>query len=72
MKERIETKEFYQQVLKESYGGVMYNLANLEKYKVEKPREMQELVLLWQRMTEGEKERCGGIMKGALLFLLER
>lgn len=55
----------YQQVVRESFGGVMYNVANRSKYDAE------EIIKTWDSMTPAEKESAGGVTKGALNFLKE-
>lgn len=55
----------YQQVVRESYGGVMYNVANRGLY------EADEIISIWDSMTAFEKESADGITKGALSFLKE-
>jgi hypothetical protein len=64
--EQIESNKVYKQVLADSFGGVMYNVANAGKYDAE------EIKALWESMTDGEKSVAGGIMKGAMSFLNER
>lgn len=59
----IENNEVYKQVLADSFGGVMYNVANQGKYNA------SEVLELWDSLTESEKSASGGIMKGAINFL---
>lgn len=59
----IANNEVYKQVLKDSFGGIMYNVANRDKYNAD------ELLKLWSELTDSEKEFAGGIMKGAMNFL---
>ncbi len=59
----IENNEVYKQVLKDSSGGVMYNVANRDKY------DTTELLTLWDNLSDAEKNSVGGIMKGAINFL---
>lgn len=61
--EQIKSNETYKQVLKDSYGGIMYDVANRSKY------DTTELMQLWSDMPATEKELAGGIMKGAINFL---
>lgn len=61
----ISNNPTYQQVLKDSFGGVMYNVANRGKY------DTQEVLSLWESLTDQEKNSVGGIMKGAIDFLKE-
>ena len=60
---QIENNEVYQQILKDSFGGIMYNLDNLNKY------DTKELLSLWDKLEAVEKEAAGGIMKGVFDFL---
>jgi len=66
-KQLIEANPFYQQILSDSFGGVIYNVANQHKYDEGK----QTLLKLWDDMTESQKSAAGGIMKGAMNFLRE-
>ncbi len=63
--ETIKASPVYQQILKDSYGGIMYNVANRGKY------ESAAIEALWYGMTESERESAGGIMTGAFNFLKE-
>ena len=63
LKAQIENSEVYKQILKESSGGVMYNMANAGKY------DDAEILSLWDKIEY--KDSVGGIMKGAINFLLE-
>ena len=51
------------QVLKDSYGGIIYDVANRDKY------ETVELLALWENLDACEKESAGGIISGAINFL---
>jgi hypothetical protein len=64
--EKIKNNEVYKQVLKDSFGGVMYDVDNRNKY------DTQELFALWGTLTPVEKESVGGIMEGAFNFLQGR
>jgi len=46
MFEKIESNETYQQVLKDSFGGVLYNVANENKYNT---AELQEIVSTYSK-----------------------
>lgn len=63
--EQIKENEVYKQVLADSFGGVMYNVANRNKY------DCTEIIKLWDEATSSEKESAGGILKGAINFLKE-
>lgn len=62
----IENNPVYQQVLSDSFGGVMYDVANQGKYN------SKELLQQWEQLTESQKNLAGGIMKGAIDFLQEK
>lgn len=59
----IEQDAVYKQVLADSFGGIMYNVANYGKY------DATHLIAMWDNLTPGEQSCAGGIMKGALNFL---
>lgn len=61
----IKNNLFYQQILADSFGGIMYDVANRNKYDEGK----QTLLNLWERATPAQREAAGGIMKGAINFL---
>lgn len=61
----IENNPVYKEVLKDSFGGVLYNVANRSKY------DAGEVIGLWDSMSESERSAAGGIMKGAISFLKE-
>lgn len=61
--EAIKNNEVYKQVLADSFGGVMYNVANRTKYN------SAEVLELWQGLSRSEQEAAGGIMQGAMSFL---
>lgn len=63
--EQIKNNEVYKQILADSFGGIMYNVANRNKY------DTTELLQLWNSLTPSEKEVAGGIMKGAINFVTE-
>lgn len=51
------------QVLKDAYGGIMYNVANRDKY------EKTELLAIWDSLTASEQENADGLIGGAINFL---
>ena len=53
------------QVLKDAYGGIMYNVANRDKY------DTVELLAIWDSLTASEQENADGLIKGAINFLTE-
>ena len=57
--EQIKSDEVYKQVLKDSHGGIMYNVAN--KYNA------KHLLDLWDKVKN--KDSQDGIIKGAMNFL---
>jgi len=63
--EQIQNHATYKQILADSFGGVMYNVANRGKY------DTTEIFQLWDSLTAAEQESTGGIMKGAFNFLQE-
>lgn len=63
--DKIKANEVYKQVLADSYGGVMYNVANHDKY------DTTELLKLWAELTPAEQDMTDGIMRGAISFLKE-
>jgi hypothetical protein len=63
MIDKIKENETYKEILKDSFGGIMYNLDNRDKY------ETTELLKLWSEVPEHEKEASGGITKGVFEFL---
>lgn len=61
--EKLTNSETYQQILKDSFGGVMYNVANRNKY------DSKGLLEIWESLSPAVKESAGGITKGAMNFL---
>lgn len=59
--ETITNNSVYKQVLADSFGGVMYNVAN--KY------DAKELLALWETLSPAMQGASGGIMQGAFNFL---
>ena len=53
----------YKQILADSFGGIMYDVANRGKY------DTKELLMLWESLTPAQQENAGGIMKGAINFI---
>jgi len=64
----IKNHPTYKEILKDSFGGVMYNVANQGKYDEVGTLEIKAL---WQSLDEGQKDMAGGIMEGAMGFLNE-
>ena len=63
--QQIEQSPVYKQILADSYGGIMYDVANRGKY------DTAEIIELWEQLTPAERESVGGIMKGAFNFIKE-
>jgi hypothetical protein len=61
--DEITNNEVYKQVVKDAFGGVMYNVANRDKY------DATELLAKWDNLTEVQKSSANGITKGAINFL---
>lgn len=51
------------EILKDSFGGVIYDLSNKDKY------DTTELIKLWDSLTGAEQETVGGLIKGAINFV---
>lgn len=62
--ETIKASPVYQQVMADSYGGILYNVANRDKY------EADAILALWANLSPAEREGAGGIIKGAFNFLM--
>lgn len=63
--ELIKTFPVYKQILEDSFGGVMYNVANRSKY------DAQEIITIWDSMSDIERTNAGGIMNGVFNYLKE-
>lgn len=61
----IKTFPVYKQILEDSFGGVMYNVADRSKY------DAQEIITIWNSMSDIERTNAGGIMKGVFNYLKE-
>ncbi|WP_440220910.1 hypothetical protein [Dietzia sp. MNB45] len=61
--EAIEKSPVYQEIMRDSFGGVIYNVANAGKYQTE------EIENIWNSTSPAERECAGGVMKGAFHFL---
>lgn len=61
--ELIENNPVYKQVLADSFGGIMFNVDNQNKY------DSKELLELWDTTDPIYQEIAGGIMQGAIGFL---
>lgn len=63
--QQIKDNATYQQVLADSCGGLLYNVANQGTY------DAGEVLALWDSLTPSEQSSAGGIMRGAMQFLKE-
>ena len=63
--QQIEQHPVYKQILADSFGGIMYDVANRGKY------DTAEIVELWDQLTPAERDSVNGIMKGAFNFIKE-
>ena len=63
MIKQIENHPVMIHILADSYGGVMYNVANRDTYNT------VNLLELWDKVPAHEKESAGGIINGAINFL---
>ena len=61
--EIIKASPVYRQILADSFGGIMYNVANRGKY------DSAGIEALWYGLTSAEREGAGGIIKGVFNFL---
>lgn len=59
----IKEHSVIKQVLADSFGGIMYNVANRGKY------DTCEILALWDGLSACEQGAAGGIIKGAINFL---
>ncbi len=60
---QISQHPTYKQLLKDSCGGVLYNVANHSKYQAD------EILNLWNALDKSYQSSAGGIMKAAMNFL---
>lgn len=61
----LQENTTYKQVISDSFGGVLYNVANRDKYNT------KEVLDLWDSLTPQEQSSANGITKGAINFLKE-
>lgn len=62
----IREHPVYQQVMADSFGGIMYNVANRDKYD---PEGVAEILELWYNAGSAKRDAAGGIIRGAINFL---
>jgi len=63
IKQAILDDENYKSIIKESYGWIMYDLANKNKYNTKK------ILWLWDILTEWEKDACDWIINWLFDFI---
>jgi len=63
--EAIAQTPVYKQILRDSFGGIMYDVANRDKY------DAKEIMDMWASMPAPQREGAGGIMQGVFNFLKE-
>jgi len=61
--QHIKEHPVMKEIIKDSFGGVIYNVANRDKY------DTKELLEEWEKLTPAEKESADGIVKGAINFI---
>ena len=61
----IENNPTLKAILADSFGGIMYNVANRGKY------DTAELLAEWEKLSASEREAMGGIINGAMRFITE-
>lgn len=59
----IQELPVYKQILTDSFGGIMYDVANRDKY------DTTELLEKWNALDGATQEMSGGIMQGAINFV---
>lgn len=64
--DKIRDNKIMQQILKDSFGGIMYDVANQNKY------DTTELLEEWNKLTEGEKAGYNGLINGAINFITNK
>ena len=62
----IRDNPVMQQILSDSFGGIMYNTANRHKYNT------INLLAQWDKLTPTEQDLAGGIIKGAINFIQDQ
>lgn len=64
--ELIKNHPVMEEVLKDSFWGILYNVANLWKYN------SSEILSIYGELSNSEKESLDWITKGAIHFLQEK
>lgn len=62
----LKENETFKQVMSESFGGIMYDVANRGKYETAK------ILYIWDHMEPVDKANAGGIITGAINFIQEK
>lgn len=63
--EELENNEVLKEILNDSMGGILYNVANRDKY------DTKELLKLWESLSISEQNSVGGLIEGAIKFVSE-
>lgn len=61
--DKIKDNEVLKEVIKDAFGGVMYNVSNRDKYNA------KELIAEWNALSDSQKASYDGIINGAMNFL---
>ena len=61
--ERMKAHPTMKRILADSFGGVLYNVANRDKYN------SKDLLKVWDRLSDSERSSCDGIVTGAINFI---
>lgn len=64
--DKIRDNEVLKQVLSDSFGGVMYNVANRDQYNA------SELIADWNALSDSQRAGYDGIINGAMNFLINK
>lgn len=60
---KIKNHPIYKQIMADNCGGLIYDIANRNKY------DTLEILTLWNSLSEARRESCDGIIKGAMSFI---
>lgn len=63
--EQISNNATYKQIVSDSFGGILYDVANRDKY------DTTEILALWDSLTPAKRESVDGIMSGVFAFITE-
>lgn len=53
----------YKRIIADSYGGVIYDLANRDKY------DSATLLAIWESLSDQQRNSANGIIEGAIRFI---